>query len=754
VLCVTPNFGPGGAERQASILLPGLRRRGVDARALALDGAGPFVATLQTEGVPVEVLNMRHRFDFAPLVRSSVVRTFRPDVVLSHSVSGAYVGEMLARLRGAVHLHNDHRGIGVDITRRRAAMLDVLGSRLGGVIAVSADQREVWLGRGCSPDRLVVIPNGVQLERPQHARDEVRHELEIPASAVVAIFVGSLRPVKRAPDFVRAVLAARRRCPDLVGVIVGDGSERGSVEIAAGGDPAIRLLGHRDDVPRLLSAADLLVLTSAHEAMPMAILEAMAAGLPVLATRVGGVPDVVAHGETGLLVPASDAGALSAGLVRLATDRELRLAMGRAGAERCRERWDSETMIDTYLEVMERAAARRGRAERRGRAARRGRVIGQGATARRGPRRSPLTARLAQTFLDELDRRGWVTWEQSDEEASVLTVVNVWPEPDAPARAPFVRVSVHGLAAAGVKHDLLYVRGYRGAHCYLLGCAAMALLPLARPGKYSLVHSHAGETAFAARFFWGAPVLATYWGSDLQGLGGQGDLRSKARFAISSRIQRLHAAAMTATTTKTKQMEALLPRRARARNWVIPDGIDVSRFSPVDRSEARAALGWPPDQPTIITVGRRSPEKRLWLAEEAAGLAAREIETLRWLPISNVAPEEMPLYYNAADLLLHTAASEGSPNVVKEAMACNLPVLATAVGDIADLLADVDPSATCDADPDALAREIVRLLRDGRRSNGREHAGALRVEVATAKLLDCYRSLGVTVNGSARALLR
>jgi glycosyltransferase involved in cell wall biosynthesis len=356
--------------------------------------------------------------------------------------------------------------------------------------------------------------------------------------------------------------------------------------------------------------------------------------------------------------------------------------------------------------------------------------------------------------LDHVDRKGWVTWEQRDDEASVLTVVNVWPEPDAPARAPFVRVCVAGLAASGVKHDLLYVRGYRGAHCYLLGCAAMALLPLARPGKYSLVHSHAGETAFAARFFWGGPVLATYWGSDLQGLGGQGDLRSKARFAITSRLQRLHALAMTATTTKTKQMEALLPRRARARNWVIPDGIDVSRFTPVDRAEARAALGWPPEDPTIITVGRRSAEKRVWLAEEAAGLAAREIESLRWLSVSDVAPEQMPLYYNAADLLLHTAASEGSPNVIKEAMACNLPVLATAVGDIPDLLEDVDPSATCDARPDAFAREIVRILRDGRRSNGREHVSALRVEVSTAKTLECYRSLGVAVNGSLDALLR
>jgi glycosyltransferase involved in cell wall biosynthesis len=202
---------------------------------------------------------------------------------------------------------------------------------------------------------------------------------------------------------------------------------------------------------------------------------------------------------------------------------------------------------------------------------------------------------------------------------------------------------------------------------------------------------------------------------------------------------------MTATTTKSKQMENLLPRRARRRNRVIPDGVDTSRFRPLDRLEARAALGWPQGEPTIISVGRRSPVKRVWLAEQASVLAAREIAGLRWRAISDVSPDEMPLYYNAADLLLHAAASEGSPNVIKEAMACNLPVLATPAGDIPELLKDVEVSAACEARPEALAREAVRLLRAGRRSNGRERIAPLALEAATEQTLDCYRALGVPV---------
>jgi glycosyltransferase involved in cell wall biosynthesis len=200
-------------------------------------------------------------------------------------------------------------------------------------------------------------------------------------------------------------------------------------------------------------------------------------------------------------------------------------------------------------------------------------------------------------------------------------------------------------------------------------------------------------------------------------------------------------------------MNGVLPVRAQNRNWVIPDGVDSSPFRPMDRHRARAALGWAPDEPTVISAGRRSPVKRLWLAEQAAELASREIEGLRWQAISDVPPEHMPLYYNAADLLLHTSASEGSPNVVKEAMACNLPVVATSAGDIADMLRSVQPSAVCEATPEALAQEIVRILRERRRSNGRDRIGPLRLEAATARTLACYRSLGVPVPDNAEYAL-
>jgi glycosyltransferase involved in cell wall biosynthesis len=356
LLLLTPSLGAGGAERQHSILLPALRAAGVDARVIALDSGGPFVAPLQAAGVPLEVLGMRHQLDLGRLVSSPLVRGFAPDVVMSRGVSGLYVGEGLARWRRAAHVFNDHRGLGVPLSRRREAMIAALARRLTGVIAVSPDQVGTWLGLGVAPERVTVIPNGVELGADAPPRDEARRALGIPPAAIVALLVASLKPLKRVPDFVAAVRSARRVQPNLLGLIAGDGPLAAQVRASAEGDPAIRMLGFRNDVARLLAAADMLVLTSQYEAAPMAVLEAMAAGLPVVATRVGAVPELVADGESGVLFAPGDTAALREALVRLAGDPPGRARLGSAGRRRCAERWAAEAMTARYLQTLMRWA--------------------------------------------------------------------------------------------------------------------------------------------------------------------------------------------------------------------------------------------------------------------------------------------------------------------------------------------------------------------------------------------------------------
>ena len=336
-----------------------------------------------------------------------------------------------------------------------------------------------------------------------------------------------------------------------------------------------------------------------------------------------------------------------------------------------------------------------------------------------------------------------MTWEYRDNGSRLLMITNIWPDSERPTYGTFVKDTVERIRKQGIACDVLYVRGYRGKVAYLAGALASFVLPVAYPGKYLLVHCHGGETALVARFFHGAPVLASYLGTDLLGAQVGGSARLRVKCWLRSFILRRHAALMSATTTKSAEMENLLTPRARSRNMVIPDGVDYERFQPGDRNEACTVLGWPVEKLHVLFAGRaEAPEKRLGLARQAVASARAQMPEIELHIVTDVSPNQMPLYYVAADCLLHTSASEGSPNVVKEALACDLPVVATPAGDVVDLLAGVEACEICEADASALAVALVAILRLHRRSNGRERTGNLSIDKIAKKTIERYRALG------------
>ena len=356
---------------------------------------------------------------------------------------------------------------------------------------------------------------------------------------------------------------------------------------------------------------------------------------------------------------------------------------------------------------------------------------------------SGLASRWAARFLDWLDAKGIVTWEHRDPRSRLLVMTNLWPFAEQPAYGPFIRDGVEELHRQGLACDVLFIRGYRTPVAYLAGALVSLLLPLAYPGKYLLVHCHGGETALPARFFLGGPVVASYIGTDILGTQVGGGWRLRLKCWLRSLVLRRHAAMMSATTTTSAEMEGLLAARARPRNEVMPQGIDREKFRPRDRDQARGELGWPPDRPIVLFAGRaEAPEKRLWLAEEAIEAAKDELPDIELRVASGIPSEQMPLHYAAADCLLLTSSSEGSPNVVKEALACDMPVVSTPVGDVREVLAGIDACAVCEADPKQLATALVEVLRAGRRSNGREKTAYLGVDAIALRTLDCYRELG------------
>jgi glycosyltransferase involved in cell wall biosynthesis len=256
-----------------------------------------------------------------------------------------------------------------------------------------------------------------------------------------------------------------------------------------------------------------------------------------------------------------------------------------------------------------------------------------------------------------------------------------------------------------------------------------------------LVHSHAGETSIAVRWFVRGRVVVSYCGDDLLGTP-----RADGSLILSSRVRRFvlrHLSRlMSGTVTKSAEMEATLPRTTRARNIVVPNGVDRTLFRPRLRDEARHKLGWRNAQRIVLFAANPAVDrKRYWLAESACREAQREIGALQLVAAHGTPPDEMPLRMAAADCLLLTSSIEGSPNVVKEAVACGLPVVATDVGDVRFVLDQVKPSWVCAPNPAELAAALVECLAEPRRSDGWERSAWLGQDQIGLRLFAFYRKL-------------
>lgn len=289
---------------------------------------------------------------------------WRPDVVVSRAVSATLYGHAIARLAGAAHVNNEHRQFGKRMVGRRETLLRAVAPRVDRVIAISADQHPDLRRRGFRSDRITVIPNAVDETSfvPVRTREDIRREFRLAEDAFAVVVVAALRPEKRVERFVEAVAEARRTAPRLEGFVVGDGPERAGLEAAAARSGGVRFLGARTDVADVLHGMDAFCLSSEAEGVPMAILEAMSLGRPVVATDVGGVREAVVHGESGLLVPAGAPEELAAALATLATDPERARRMGQAGIRRQRDRFSAGAMIAAYEAVLADAARARARA--------------------------------------------------------------------------------------------------------------------------------------------------------------------------------------------------------------------------------------------------------------------------------------------------------------------------------------------------------------------------------------------------------
>jgi glycosyltransferase involved in cell wall biosynthesis len=280
------------------------------------------------------------------------------DLIHAHSAKAGFLGRLAAAARGRAaacvfspHAWSFWAAHGRELVHYR--MLERVAARwCGAIIALSDSERRAGLAAGVGrPSQYRVILNGIDLER--YAR---------PANPVGGrvLTVGRLRPQKRPDLAVRAFAAARERHPHAELFLVGDGPERGSAESLAadlGLTGAVHLLGERDDVPQLLAEAACLLLTSDYESCPLSVIEAMASGTPVIATRVGGVPELMEDGKHGLLVERGRVDLLAAALDTVLAAPELARDMGAAGRQTAKVRFSRERMVAETVALYEEVAA-------------------------------------------------------------------------------------------------------------------------------------------------------------------------------------------------------------------------------------------------------------------------------------------------------------------------------------------------------------------------------------------------------------
>jgi len=364
----------GGPARHAIILSDRLRHRGYETL-LVLGSPGPTEGSFEdlTASPAFRVFKLpalgRRVRPFADLrVGLSLVkliRTERPDIVHTHTAKAGALGRLAAFVcnmtrhdgQKCLVVHTFHGNVlsgyfGRATTTLTRLMEQALARITDVIITISETQRREIVDkfRIAPTDKVAVVPLGLDFGEIQNSAEDrsIRSELVIGSNDVVFGYVGRFVPIKDLPTLMSAFAIVIERVPSAKLLLVGDGDRRHEIESLAAGiriGDAVRFTGWRRDIGRVYGGVDVVVLASRNEGTPVALIEALAAGRPVVATRVGGVIDVVRDGETGLLVPPGNANALADAMIRLALSASERERMGAAGRRQMIDQFTSDRLV-------------------------------------------------------------------------------------------------------------------------------------------------------------------------------------------------------------------------------------------------------------------------------------------------------------------------------------------------------------------------------------------------------------------------
>lgn len=350
----------GGTQTHLRQVLTLLDRRGFEPGLVCLSGRGALLDDIRALGVPIWTPALDHGFRGLGLAwriaqTVKVFRNVRPDIVHCYLLRGNFVGAVAARLarvpvvlcstRGCHELH------GANLLAAK------IGNALADRVMVNAQAVRAFIieHEGCPQEKIFVIPSGIDTDRFQRRPGaDFKARIGILPDRTVVGTVTRQRIRKGVVEFLEALAKVRQRFPKVHGVIVGEVSETGELQEvmqSLGLKEHLTLTGRREDMPEVLSAFDVYVLSSHDEGMSNALLEAMAMELPVAATDVGGTGEVVANGESGLLVPPKDPDSLAAALEVILSRPDLGAAMGKVGRRIVEEKFSARSMVQDMERV-------------------------------------------------------------------------------------------------------------------------------------------------------------------------------------------------------------------------------------------------------------------------------------------------------------------------------------------------------------------------------------------------------------------
>lgn len=354
ILHIIPTLDPHGAEKQLALLATGLPRDRFDVHVCALTRSGPYEAKLRDAGISVNVIGKVWKLNPAAFWRlKRHIAVLKPDLVHTWLFAANAYGRAAALWAGVKHTIASERCVDPWKAWHQLAIDRYLARRTNRLVANSRAVREFYVRHGLPSERFTVIPNGVPPASPScTSRDELLAELKLPPDARLIGAIGRLWPQKRVKELIWAADQLKCVYDHAHLLIIGDGPQREMLERYARlceVTDRVHFLGTRQDVPRLLPHFDVLWLASGYEGQSNAIMEAMAAGVPVVATDIPPNRDLVAHGETGYLVDPKSRSAFAKWTLPILEDRALAERLGAAGKARMAAEFSVEKMVNRYV---------------------------------------------------------------------------------------------------------------------------------------------------------------------------------------------------------------------------------------------------------------------------------------------------------------------------------------------------------------------------------------------------------------------